>query len=267
VNCLLPPPYLLSLGQKHTNLDESDRSSVNQQEGHLMEQDIHEYSNEKITVSYDVNRCIHARECVRNLPSVFDPDRRPWIDPNNADINELTDVIMQCPTGALQFDRTDDGPAEPIPEKNTVTVVPNGPLYLRGDIEIATPDNTVLLADTRVGLCRCGASENKPLCDNSHEAIDFQDNGTVKSTPDGSDSSDGETLRVVPTPNGPVLLRGEFEIRGRDDEQSHRSADAALCRCGGSQDKPFCDGTHDAIGFSTEDNEGSSDIDDYPDRQ
>jgi uncharacterized Fe-S cluster protein YjdI/CDGSH-type Zn-finger protein len=138
-----------------------------------MDQNIHEYSGEDIEVSYDVKRCIHARECVKGLPDVFDPDKRPWIEPNNADVDELADVIMECPTGALHFERTDDGPEETAPDENAVTVVPDGPLYLHGDIEIMTPDDETLLADTRVALCRCGMSENKPLCDGTHAEIGF----------------------------------------------------------------------------------------------
>ena len=228
-----------------------------------MDQDIHEYAGERITVTYDVKRCIHARDCVEGLPEVFDPDKRPWIDPDNADTDELADVIMQCPTGALQFERTDDGPEEPVPDENTVTIIPNGPLYVRGDIEIATLDDTVLLEDTRVGLCRCGMSENKPLCDNSHEKIDFQADGTVERVQsDVSASSNGGPLQVIPTPDGPVLLRGEFEIQAGNGGLSYRSTDAALCRCGGSEDKPFCDGTHTEIDFSTQDDEAPSDVGD-----
>ena len=128
-----------------------------------MDEDIHQYSGEQIEVSYDVLRCTHARECVERLPEVFDPDERPWIDPDNADVDDLAGVIMQCPTGALQFERSDGGPSEPVPQDNTVTVVPDGPLYLRGDIEIANPDGKMVLKDIRVALCRCGASQNKPL--------------------------------------------------------------------------------------------------------
>lgn len=218
-----------------------------------MNRDIHEYSNENITVSYDVERCIHVRECVEGLPDVFDPDKRPWIEPDNADIDELVDVIMRCPTGALQFERTDDGPGESAPDENTVTVVPDGPLYLRGDIEITTPDGAVLLADTRVGLCRCGASTNKPLCDNSHETIDFHARDTVEGVQLEEDVPIEGVLRVVSTPDGPLLLQGAFEIRDTNDESTVRGTDAALCRCGASENKPFCDGTHDAIDFLTED--------------
>jgi CDGSH-type Zn-finger protein len=56
--------------------------------------------------------------------------------------------------------------------------------------------------------------------------------------------------RISPYPNGPYLVRGEFEVtdpEGRVIET--RRATIALCRCGASQTKPFCDGTHKAIGF------------------
>jgi uncharacterized Fe-S cluster protein YjdI len=46
-----------------------------------MERDVHTDRGEDIEVSYDVARCIHARECVEGAPEVFDPDRRPWVDP------------------------------------------------------------------------------------------------------------------------------------------------------------------------------------------
>jgi len=81
------------------------KTRQNLREG-TMEEDLHYYSDEQIEVSYDVNRCIHTRECVNRLPEVFDPDKRPWIDPDNADVDDLADVIMSCPTGALQFERT-----------------------------------------------------------------------------------------------------------------------------------------------------------------
>jgi CDGSH-type Zn-finger protein/uncharacterized Fe-S cluster protein YjdI len=220
-----------------------------------MDQNIHEYSGEEIEVSYDVKRCIHARECVKGLPDVFDPDKRPWIEPNNADVDELADVIMECPTGALHFERTDDGSEETAPDENAVTVVPDGPLYLHGDVEITTPDDETLLADTRVALCRCGMSENKPLCDNSHEEADFHADSSIPEEQDETNDNDldiGGTLRVVTTPDGPVLLRGAFELHGTDDGSTVQETDVALCRCGGSQNKPFCDGTHAEIDFSSE---------------
>lgn len=131
------------------------------------------YSGEKAAVSYDVRRCIHAAECVHGLPDVFDPGRKPWIDPDRAEAEQLLQVIMRCPTGALHLERSDGEPAEPTPERNTAIVERNGPVYFRGDLEIVTREGEVLLKDTRIALCRCGASENKPFCDGSHVRVGF----------------------------------------------------------------------------------------------
>lgn len=222
-----------------------------------MDEDSHSYSGDQIEVSYDVNRCIHARECVQGLPAVFDPDKRPWIDPDNADVDDVADVVMECPTGALQFDRTDGGPEEPVPETNVITVWPDGPLYLRGAIEIVTQDGTTLLEDTRVALCRCGASENKPLCDNSHVDVDFEAAGTKATAESDTQTEDNDgVLTVIPMPDGPVQIQGQFEIRYADEMETTRDSSAALCRCGGSENKPFCDGTHSDIAFSSDDQSG-----------
>lgn len=55
-------------------------------------------------------------------------------------------------------------------------------------------------------------------------------------------------------PNGPILVRGDVRLEdadGRPIERNRRTV--ALCRCGLSTIKPFCDGTHKAAGFRTED--------------
>ena len=138
-----------------------------------MKSKILHYSGEKAAVSYDVRRCIHAAECVHGLPDVFDPGRKPWIDPDRAEAEQLLQVIMRCPTGALHLERSDDEQAEPTPGRNSAIVERNGPVYLRGDLEIVTGEGEVLLRDTRIALCRCGASENKPFCDGSHVRVEF----------------------------------------------------------------------------------------------
>jgi CDGSH-type Zn-finger protein/uncharacterized Fe-S cluster protein YjdI len=233
-----------------------------------MEEDVHEYESDDVTVSFDSNRCIHARECVQGLPGVFDADRRPWVDPAAADADEIAAVIERCPTGALQYERRDGGPAEPPPVRNTVTVAADGPLYLRGDIALVTPDGETVLTDTRVGLCRCGHSENKPLCDNSHERV-FEAEGTPPATAavvdaddaegestaaDDSAARDDERLTVRLTADGPFVLDGAYDLRQRAGERTTRT-DGALCRCGASADKPFCDGSHASIGFTTREGE------------
>jgi len=211
---------------------------------------VRSYEGEDIVVTYSLRRCIHAEECVHGLPAVFDPNRRPWIDSDQASADELAEVILRCPTGALQFTRKDGGAEESIPDQNAITINPDGPLYVYGNIEITLPDGSVH-TDTRVALCRCGATKNQPFCDNSHKDIEFKDPGRfqqVKLKPQKDDT--GGPLKIQPARNGPLLVQGPLELIG--SEARARGSQAALCRCGGSGNKPFCDGTHNKIGFSSE---------------
>lgn len=49
--------------------------------------------------------------------------------------------------------------------------------------------------------------------------------------------------------NGPLMVEGNFEIIDSEGNKVESKEKAALCRCGGSNNKPFCDGTHNKIGF------------------
>ena len=63
--------------------------------------------------------------------------------------------------------------------------------------------------------------------------------------------------------NGPLLLSGADSVTRFPDGKSYAvEGNAALCRCGGSQNKPFCDGTHAKIGFT-----GDKDSDRVPDKR
>ena len=214
-----------------------------------MKSKILRYSGEKAAVSYDVTRCIHAAECVDGLPDVFDPGRKPWIDPDRAEAEQLLQVIMSCPTGALHLERSDDEQAEPTPERNTAAVEPNGPVYLRGDLEIVTRQGEVLLKDTRIALCRCGNSEHKPLCDGQHARTGFEDGGALGSSDGAPVRAAGGGVRVTAVPDGPLLFKGPLSMVGSDSREVCLEK-GALCRCGGSENKPFCDGSHVRVGFT-----------------
>lgn len=63
---------------------------------------------------------------------------------------------------------------------------------------------------------------------------------------------DDEPARATVTPyeDGPLLIRGDFELRAQNGEPiDARRGTVALCRCGKSAIRPFCDGTHKLIGF------------------
>ena len=49
--------------------------------------------------------------------------------------------------------------------------------------------------------------------------------------------------------NGPYIVKGEVELKDADGNKFPVEARMALCRCGASTEKPFCDGTHSKIGF------------------
>ncbi len=209
------------------------------------------YTGEGIDVTYTIERCIHAKECVNRLAAVFDTSKRPWIQPSNADADTVADTVMHCPTGALHFERKDGGAQEPTPDENSVNIVANGPLYVHGDITISRDDGDLILKDTRVALCRCGASEHKPFCDNSHLKTDFEDTGDIAATIlPNADTENGLVLR--PMQDGPVVFEGEITITSADGENTVSGGEGAFCRCGGSHTKPFCDGTHAKIGFEAD---------------
>ena len=61
------------------------------------------YSKGDFTVIWNPKKCIHAGECVKRLPQVYNPKARPWITPENASIEALKTQIDACPSGALSY--------------------------------------------------------------------------------------------------------------------------------------------------------------------
>ena len=59
-----------------------------------------------------------------------------------------------------------------------------------------------------------------------------------------------EKSTIQPTRNGPYLVKSLKKLKNSKGEDPKSSATMMLCRCGGSSNKPYCDGTHLKIGFS-----------------
>ncbi|MFT7579131.1 MAG: CDGSH-type Zn-finger protein/uncharacterized Fe-S cluster protein YjdI [Myxococcota bacterium] len=209
---------------------------------------ISDYEGEELTVTYDRKLCIHAAECGRAKSELFNTKNDPWCSPDAEPLGKSVDILERCPTGALTYARK-DGVAEAAPDEATLNVSPHGPVFLRGDIHIKTPDGDRQM--TRLALCRCGASKNKPFCDNSHYAVKFNDMGAVSG--DSVDlASEPGPLSVTPFPNGPVKVTGDFTIYTGSGRAAMTQKEVYLCRCGKSANKPFCDGTHNSIGFEAD---------------
>jgi uncharacterized Fe-S cluster protein YjdI len=120
------------------------------------------YAAPKVTVFYDRGRCRHYAECVRGLSQVFDPTRRPWIRADLADAQAVAEVVRRCPTGALHYRLGAGEPEEPT-HPTVITPDPRGPLLVRGDLVLDTPEGP--LPETRAALCACGHTHNQPFCD------------------------------------------------------------------------------------------------------
>lgn len=215
-----------------------------------MQKKIHTYESDEITVTYDLRRCIHARECVRGLPDVFDVNQRPWIQPGKSSAGAIAGVIEKCPTGALHYQVKSGSRIEKPSSKNRVILRPNGPVYFFGDIEVQDSDGNTVLEDTRFAFCRCGSSKNKPACDNSHQQIKWKaDTDADKSKMPEAPAEKHDRLIIKLMKNGPAILDGTYTLESASVGTHTSNKGVALCRCGGSSTKPFCDGTHKSNGF------------------
>ena len=105
------------------------------------------------------------------------------------------------------------------------------------------------LRQIRVALCRCGASSNKPFCDNSHVEAGFTDPGEADSLHAVETPADSASLTIRPLPDGPCMVAGVLALVDGDGIGRVRVENPTFCRCGHSQDKPFCDGSHSSTGF------------------
>ena len=83
----------------------------------------------------------------------------------------------------------------------------------------------------------------------------------VKACPSGAlsyfmDNADEQTPETTTEtviellPNGPLLVYGTIKIKDSIGNETIKSQTTALCRCGSSQNKPYCDGSHVRVGFT-----------------
>ena len=93
------------------------------------------------------------------------------------------------------------------------------------DVDAATADEI----EAAVALCPSGALRTRRV-------------GAVGAT-------DRPSPEVRASANGPLLVSGGVRILDADGTVLYEGDRAALCRCGGSSNKPFCDGTHRKNGF------------------
>jgi CDGSH-type Zn-finger protein len=131
---------------------------------------------------------------------------------------------------------------------NAAFTAPNGPLIATGDLKIETGTGETL-SQPRASLCRCGASAKKPFCDGSHRNSGFADAGEAVPAADIAELSETGPVTFTPLPAGPLLANGPLTVQNAAKETIATTTSTAFCRCGASANKPYCDGSHTAIGF------------------
>ena len=134
---------------------------------------IKKYKKEDLTILWEPKKCIHAAICVQELPGVYDPNSKPWIKPENASIDELKTQINKCPSGALSYEKLEIANQHKN-MKTEIELMKNGPLLVKGDVEIKLSDGTLVTKEKMTAFCRCGASANKPYCDGKHKQAGFE---------------------------------------------------------------------------------------------
>lgn len=131
-----------------------------------------ELGGTSITVSDDRSICVHAGFCGNRVTNI-------WKQVGDTDDSivrlAVINEVEKCPSGAITY-RFDGDEDDTEPEYPTqVGIVDDGPIWVTGSVPVTTSAGVQLEARNRVTLCRCGASENKPLCDGSHKAAGFTD--------------------------------------------------------------------------------------------
>jgi len=134
---------------------------------------IKEYSNGELTVVWKPKLCIHAAECVKALPNVYNPNENPWIKVENGTTEELQAQIKKCPSGALSYYMNESNNQEEASLETKIEVLENGPLLVHGTLIVKNKEGKEETKNKITAFCRCGASANKPYCDGAHVKANF----------------------------------------------------------------------------------------------
>ena len=109
---------------------------------------VKKYSNGDVTVGWEPSKCIHAGNCVRGLPEVFDAKAKPWINIEGADSQAIINQVKNCPSGALSI--LENEKTEPQSQENThVELMKNGPLIIEGEIKLTQADGSEILKNKK----------------------------------------------------------------------------------------------------------------------
>lgn len=124
------------------------------------------YYGRDITVHFDLASCAHVGTCIKQLPEVFDVNKRPWINADAASVEEIITIVRKCPAGALSYTLKGETRVDSFDSESKLIVNHHGWIEVWGGAEIegAEPPKVI----DHLILCGCGQSKNHPYCDGAH---------------------------------------------------------------------------------------------------
>ena len=134
---------------------------------------------------------------------------------------------------------------------NTIMVRPNGPLICGSELNVIIQDvdGNIIAKEKELALCRCGHSNNKPFCDGSHKKLAIDASQEFSDERKEELTSPSSELVITVKPNAMLLIKSPVTIFSRSGLSVTTRNKGALCRCGESGSKPFCDRSHSQCGF------------------
>ena len=127
-----------------------------------------------VTVSYTPVLCTHAAQCQAKAGSVFKPHEKPWVQPEHGTLEEISEVMAACPSGALRIGIGHLEPRHITSDEVGITVEKDGPYHVT-NVDLEAEFNGVGASEAKYSLCRCGLSKNKPFCDGTHHDAHWSD--------------------------------------------------------------------------------------------
>lgn len=178
----LPADWTCPICRASKDMFQRLESSIPAQPEEKHEDVVKDYQTQDIIVHWYPQLCSHAGKCWGELPQVFKPEERPWIDLTKCLPEELIHTIDICPSGALKYSLPKGSSVDPALAKGPgsldykinpeaavkIRVIRDGPLLLEGPARIFGQDGQLIKEADRLVLCRCGKTKNSPFCDGSH---------------------------------------------------------------------------------------------------